>query len=142
MHFYECSKFDPKNNACTDHENRGEVCRGYPWGQSIYKNIDLNTKFYCKDCGYKIDQDIYRLQLDYLILLQRNQKVIEEKLSEFFQGILSDMKKSNKISDNVFEEVEKSVENTLKRMMQYFSLRFIEMINEEFEEYQNNIEWE
>lgn len=28
---YECDQYDPATRSCTAHENRPQVCRGFPW---------------------------------------------------------------------------------------------------------------
>jgi len=138
--FYECKKFDKVKKVCIDYENRGEVCRGFPWGHSIYKTIDLNTKFYSKDCGYKIDQDIYRLQINYLTALIENKTLVENNLNVFFQKMLDVLKKDKK-DDVVFFEVRKTIEATVKKLMKYFHLRFSEAVSDDFKKFQKNIDW-
>jgi Fe-S-cluster containining protein len=54
LSFFKCLAL--KNNKCLKHNEKPEICLGYPYYNIYKKNKKLpkEYKFYNKDCGYNI----------------------------------------------------------------------------------------
>lgn len=52
FYYYTCTQLDKETRKCRVHENRPQVCSGYPWYGRRPNNSIL---WYADECGYKVD---------------------------------------------------------------------------------------
>jgi Fe-S-cluster containining protein len=57
LSFFKCNAL--KNNKCSIHDNKPEVCHGFPYYNN--KKLHPGFKFYNKNCGYNINESINKV---------------------------------------------------------------------------------
>lgn len=131
IHFYLCSKFNKDTKKCIDYNNRPGICKRYPWG---YIGINLKCKFYTNDCGFKVDQEVFKLIIGLIQAMskKKNSKIIKRNLTDYFYEILIKIANDNDINKDDVIKAKKFIINDIIKLYDKFKKMIVKDFNQKF----------